>query len=187
LWFRAVWADEIWRQGRASRFVTSGGAVYNPYVEAVSLKRALMALGVPPNRILTETQARHTDENVGYSLALFGDSPPKSLGVASHALQAQIACRLARSWGTPCTAFPAPEEWLNGRIADRPPRIRVDPVKAADWREHREGEHDRSRDRREGFMPRARVYLAYLTWGRLFGRRPPTPPQPEPTSSSESP
>jgi len=181
LWFRATWAHEIWKQGLARRIVTSGGAVYNPYVEAISLKRALVALGIPADQIYTETQARHTDENVAYALALFPDAPPESFGVASHGFHARIACRLARAWGTACTVYPAPEAWVEARVADRPPRIRIQRVRAPDWESHDEHEHGRRIEQRKGLFGHGRVYLAYLTWGRIFGRNAPVAPGPEPT------
>ena len=181
LWFRATWAYEIWQQGGARRIVTSGGAVYNPYVEALSLKRALVALGIPADRIYTETQARHTDENISYALAMFADAPPESFGVASHGGHARIACRLSRSWGTPCTVFPAPRGWVEARMASRPPRIRIERVGLPEWASHSEDDHHRHKEKRRGRFGHARVYLAYLTWGRIFGREAPLPPGPEPT------
>jgi hypothetical protein len=161
--------------------VTSGGAVYNPYVEALSLKRALVALGIPADLIYTETQARHTDENVAYALAMFKDAPPASFGVASHGGHARVACRLSRAWGTPCTVFPAPRAWVDARMASRPPRIRIERVRMPSWATHTEGEHERRHEKRQGLFGHGRVYLAYLTWGRIFGRQAPVPPAPEPS------
>lgn len=56
--------------GLGDRFITSGSAVANPYVEAETLRDLLIARGVPAEHILTEPKARHTDENLYYSTDL---------------------------------------------------------------------------------------------------------------------
>src|SRR5438128_443276 len=67
---RAAWAATLWERGQAARFITSGGAVHSPYVEAEALAEAMTALGVPAERIWLERQALHTDENMYFSLLL---------------------------------------------------------------------------------------------------------------------
>src|SRR6478736_10236582 len=67
---RAVWAARLWERGWARNFITSGSAVYTPFVEAEALAAALVALGVPPDRIWLEPNALHTDENMVYSLQI---------------------------------------------------------------------------------------------------------------------
>jgi hypothetical protein len=56
--------------GYGDRFITTGGAVHNAWVEADTLRDLLVARGVPADRIVTEPQARHTDENIYYSTRL---------------------------------------------------------------------------------------------------------------------
>ncbi len=63
---RARWAAELSHAGSVDNFVTSGAAVYTPHVEAEALALAMVHLGVPADRIVLETQARHTDENAAY-------------------------------------------------------------------------------------------------------------------------
>lgn len=53
--------------GLATRFITSGAAAHNQYVEADTLRDLLVARGVPQGAIWTDTQAMHTDENVYFS------------------------------------------------------------------------------------------------------------------------
>lgn len=53
--------------GYGDRFITTGGAVHNAWVEADTLRDLLVERGVPADRIFTEPKAEHTDENVYYS------------------------------------------------------------------------------------------------------------------------
>ena len=184
IWYRAIWAAEIYRQGWANHLVASGGAVYSPYIEATALKTALIARGVPQDAITVETQARHTDENIAYSLALFKMHPPTTFGVASHSQHARLACRLARSWGTKCQIFAAPEDWVQAEIGKKPPPIQFEAIPDKHWVQHEEDEHDLRRDRRKGPWANRRVYFRYLLWGRLLGWGPPAVPGPEPTAQS---
>ena len=186
LWYRAIWAAEIYHQGLADHIVTSGGAVYSPYIEATALKSALMARGVPEEAVTVETQARHTDENISYSLALFQNASPMTFGIASHAQHARLACRLARSWGTKCQIFAAPDEWVQAEIGRKPPAMQFEPFSDEQWVPHDEREHVLRRDRRTGPWANRRVYFRYLTWGRLFNWGPPAVPSPETTHPPES-
>ena len=185
LWYRAIWGAEIYRQGLATHIVASGGAVYSPYVEATALKAALMARGVPEHAVTVETQARHTDENIAYSLALFVNDPPITFGVASHSQHARLACRLTRSWGTKCQVFAAPDAWVEEQIGPKPPAMQFEPVTNEQWVQQNETEHALRKDRRMGPWASARVYFRYLTWGRILGWDPPAAPGPEPTTEVE--
>jgi hypothetical protein len=53
--------------GYGKRFITTGGAVHNQYVEADTLKALLVARGVAEKDVLTDTKAEHTDENIYYA------------------------------------------------------------------------------------------------------------------------
>ncbi len=67
---RADIAVAFMEAGYGDHFITTGGAVHNEWVEADTLRDLLVARGVPPESIVTETQARHTDENIYYSTLL---------------------------------------------------------------------------------------------------------------------
>ena len=67
---RADIAVALMQAGFGDRFITTGGAVHNAYVEADTLKALLVARGVPSAHITTETKASHTDENIYYSTLL---------------------------------------------------------------------------------------------------------------------
>ncbi len=53
--------------GWGGRFITTGGAVHNAYVEAETLRQLLLAKGVADGDIFVEPLAQHTDENVYFS------------------------------------------------------------------------------------------------------------------------
>ena len=53
--------------GYGDRFIVSGGAVHNQWVEAEGLRALLLSRGVANERIWLEPQAEHTDENLYYS------------------------------------------------------------------------------------------------------------------------
>jgi hypothetical protein len=64
---RADLATQWMKAGLGSRFITSGGAAHNQYVEAVTLRDLLVARGVPSSSIWMDTQALHTDQNIYFS------------------------------------------------------------------------------------------------------------------------
>jgi hypothetical protein len=64
---RADIAVAFMQAGLGSRFITSGGAVHNAYVEADTLRQLLIDRGVAADQIWTDTHAQHTDENIYYS------------------------------------------------------------------------------------------------------------------------
>jgi len=73
----------LMQAGLGDRFITSGAAVHNSYVEAATLRDLLIARGVPAAQITTELQARHTDENIYYSTQLMAAQAWRSALVVS--------------------------------------------------------------------------------------------------------
>lgn len=67
---RADAAVLLSREGYADRFIVSGGAAHNKYVEADALAKLLMDRGVPTDHILKDVLAEHTDENLYYSAGI---------------------------------------------------------------------------------------------------------------------
>jgi hypothetical protein len=53
--------------GWGGRFITSGAAVHNAYVEAETLRQLLLSEGIADQDIFVEPLAQHTDENIYYS------------------------------------------------------------------------------------------------------------------------
>lgn len=61
---RLTYAAQLYKEGRASKVLVSGGRVGSEYAEADTMSAFLMMLGVPENAILRETESRNTEENV---------------------------------------------------------------------------------------------------------------------------
>jgi len=118
-WFRAMWATMLYENGVSSYFVTAGGAAYTPHLEAISIKAAMVVLGVPEEIIYTETQSLHTDENVAFSLVMMDELSLSSFGIASQGFHARMGCRLARSWGRQCVVLVAPEKQVHTALGQR--------------------------------------------------------------------
>ncbi|MBW2257017.1 MAG: YdcF family protein [Deltaproteobacteria bacterium] len=53
--------------GYGDRFIPTGGAVANAYVEAYALRDLLVGAGIPEDHVFPEPLAAHTDENIYYS------------------------------------------------------------------------------------------------------------------------
>jgi hypothetical protein len=63
---RVALALGLQAEGLGHRFITSGAAVANEYVEADTLAGLLLDAGVPAADIFTDPLAEHTDENLFY-------------------------------------------------------------------------------------------------------------------------
>ena len=102
---RVIWGALLWQDQAVDLFLTSGNAVYSPYVEAELMAAGLEALGVPADRIFLEPQALHTDENIHNSL-LVANAQGWELVVATDGIQARGGCAIARAFDTACTVMP---------------------------------------------------------------------------------
>lgn len=60
-------------EGLGRRFVTTGGAVANDYVEADALKQLLVDAGVDEADVYTDPLAEHTDENLYYGSVILAE------------------------------------------------------------------------------------------------------------------
>lgn len=171
-WRRVIWAHHLYETGRVDRFIVSGGAVRTPHVEAEGLLQGMVALGVPAERILTETQALHTDENLGYSWAIARDQGWDVVAVASDASHVETACKLLGKWDMECLGFPADYDLVHAVRMETPvPQVSVHPVPGwVDWR---------GQERAAG-VRRPNSLWVYATAGP---RGMPEPPAPEPSLS----
>ena len=174
---RARAAAELWGAGAPSHFITSGGAVHSPFVEADAIAAAMGAVGVPGERIHLEPNALHTDENMYYSLQIARQRGWSRLGVVSSLGHAAWGCHLLEDWGIrACKAFgldvaevTALHEAL-GRPLDR---LRTPVV--APWVPLAERERRRAERFGRGRPPSALLY-PYVAWLRLTGEGPWVPP-----------
>ncbi|MFT3770122.1 MAG: ATP-binding protein [Minicystis sp.] len=64
---RADIAVSLRDAGFGDRFITTGGAVHNAWVEADTLRDLLIERGVAASDVFTDSKAEHTDENIYYA------------------------------------------------------------------------------------------------------------------------
>lgn len=182
-WRRALWAAEVWQEGGLDYVIASGAAVHNRWVESKTTRAVLIELGVPADRILTETQALHTDENIAYSLPIADAIGAHRLVGLSERGQAVGICKMAVMWGWGCTPAPMEMERIRDRLAEAPPPITTEPVPAAEWQHWTDRE--RAIRQARGEPPRLRSparYLSLFMTGAFGGTaKRPDPPEPEPT------
>ncbi len=174
---RATWAAMLHDAGQVDGFITSGADVYTPYVEAEALGDALVALGVPADRIWLEPYALHTDENV-YNAMLVARSQGWRLAVASDRMQARGGCKMLRAWGEPCEALPMPYGDVYAQMEAR--QAVLDAVRPAVVADHRSlTEQEAEREALSGRSRPGSLWL-YSTAGirRALGRQwvPTVPP-----------
>lgn len=189
-WRRALWAAELVGAGRADTVIVSGSAVHNRFGEAEGLAAALVALGVPAQRVVTETQALHTDENIAYSLHLASALGCSSVMVAGEGgFQTNGICSMARRWGWPCIVAPPPRRSIHARLEAGVPVVQVAGEDAATWRSGRDREVAWARAEGRPARPRSPFkYLGMAVLGESGAAVPiPRPPVPEPSLAADAP
>jgi hypothetical protein len=72
------------RAGLGDRFIVTGGAVANAFVEAETLRSLLVGRGIDETRIVLEPKAEHTDENLYFSSRLMQERGWKTALVVSE-------------------------------------------------------------------------------------------------------
>ena len=181
---RAMWAAIQWERGYAQHFITSGAAVYSPYIEAEAIAAAMTSLGVPAERIYLEPNALHTDENIYNALQIARQKGWARLAVASDRGQAVGACQMLEDWHPQCGAFSMDEALVAQRLRAVPEllKVRVAKVAAASFVPLKQREVERAH--RLGRKPRPPSFLLYtlMLLRKGFGRPPWQPFAPaEPT------
>jgi uncharacterized SAM-binding protein YcdF (DUF218 family) len=178
---RALWAATIWERGWARAFITSGAAVHSPYVEAEALAAAMVALGVPADRIWIEPDALHTDENMYDSLRIAQAIGARTIAVASSRGHAGFGCAMMEAFGQPCRSLPLDLAVVEARavrglsLLDAVRVRRVTP-----WAPPIALERAAARAARRSPRPPSFLLYPALAWMRLSGEpyRPPAPPTP---------
>lgn len=74
----------------------SGGAVYTPYTEAEIMALYAEAIGIPRDRIYTETKAEHSTENIYYSYKKATKMGFKRIALASDRFQTRLLRRFVK-------------------------------------------------------------------------------------------
>lgn len=171
----------MWRNGEVKDFIVSGGAVHSPFVEAIAIAQAMVVLGVPPERIVLEVNAFHTDENMYFSLQLARTLHAQRLAVASNEGHAAWGCQMLSDWGSEsCAALPLDiaaleafmPPYLEALRALRTPQVRA-------WLEMEPREDTRESHTGQGRPPSYLLYpmLAVLRANHALWR-PPAPRHP---------
>lgn len=180
-WRRAAWAAALYHRGEANAFITSGGRAHTPHAEAEALASAMVALGVPASRIVLETQALHTDQNVGYSFVIASELGFDAIHAVSDPGHAEAMCSMAHRWGVPCIPRPLQGAAVAEMLARDPLPLQIDGLPRAEWvRRHPEPR-----------MATSRAYTSvgyYVkTWLKgMFARSgPPVPQSREPSLTAE--
>jgi hypothetical protein len=171
---RTVWAHEMWARGRVRWFITSGAATYNRYAEADAIALGLVRLGVPACRIWLDDQARHTDENMYYSMLIAERLGLRDLSVASDGGQARGGCSFLASWTRDdCEALELDEDVvgtaLDGERGEALSKVRVPPVEGVDWLPVFEWEARREAGGGPARPGSLALYFFWAPLGRLFG------------------
>ncbi|PCJ85464.1 MAG: hypothetical protein COA57_07565 [Flavobacteriales bacterium] len=84
---RLYWSHYLYSREITENIIYSGGAVYSPYVESEIMKLYAVELGIPEDRIFTETQAEYSVENLYYSLLLAKEKGFSCIAIATDAAQ----------------------------------------------------------------------------------------------------
>jgi len=113
---RAGQAALLWQGAWTRNFIVSGSDVHTPYVEAEAIAQAMTTLGVPPERIVLERDALHSDENVYYSALLATRLGFQRLAIASNGAIASWLCGLLVEEGRSCAALPMDLGALNAYL-----------------------------------------------------------------------
>ncbi|HJF64888.1 MAG TPA: YdcF family protein [Slackia equolifaciens] len=87
------------QENPTTRCIVTGAQGYNePCTEAEGMRDYLVAVGIDESRIILEPQARNTQQNISYSLALM-DSPDCSVGIVTNNFHVFRGTALAKSQG----------------------------------------------------------------------------------------
>jgi len=94
---RVYWSKYLYDQGIAKNIIYTGSAVYSPYYEAEIMALYGEALGIPSERIFTETKAEHSTENVYYSFKKAKEMGFIKIALATDPFQAKMLKRFIKN------------------------------------------------------------------------------------------
>lgn len=117
-------AADLWRSGRVRGFIVSGDNRTHHYNEPDDMRAALVAMGVPAERIVCDYAGLCTYDSVARAKLIFG---AQSLIIISQASHTQRAVAIAQHLNIPATGLNAPlvpvnrptflKQWLRERAA----------------------------------------------------------------------
>jgi uncharacterized SAM-binding protein YcdF (DUF218 family) len=120
---RVAAAIALWRAGAAHWVVATGGVTGGAHrAEADAIAEALVAGGVPEERVIVERESRTTAENVARSAALLAACGARSAWLVTQPFHARRAVALARRAGIDARGW-----WIRDSLQYR------DRVRAVRW------------------------------------------------------
>jgi uncharacterized SAM-binding protein YcdF (DUF218 family) len=118
---RLIWAKYLYDKGVTRYIVTSGSAVYTPYVEARIMAEYLVAMGVPREHILLEERAEHSTENLWYGYQLARRNGLDTVALCTDPFQTRMLYHFARrKTGRKIRFLPVIFDTLRGLPHDTP-------------------------------------------------------------------
>lgn len=113
---RIYWSYYLYSKGIAKNVIYSGSAVYTPYVEAIIMSMYAKELGVPEERIILETKAEHSIENVYYSYKIARKMGFKKIALATDPFQSRLMKRPSKRLKVDIDFIPFSFEFLDSVI-----------------------------------------------------------------------
>ena len=96
---RVHWAKHLYQEGITKNIMFSGSAVYSPYLESEIMKKYAIALGIPEEHIFTESNARHSTENLYFSYTRAKELGFTKIALASDPFQTNNLRWFKKRWG----------------------------------------------------------------------------------------
>ena len=93
---RVYWSKFLFDKGIARNVMYSGSSVYTPYYEAEIMAMYAQSIGIPKERIYTETKAEHSTENIFYSYRKAKLLGFNTIALASDPFQTKLLRRFTR-------------------------------------------------------------------------------------------
>lgn len=93
---RILWSEFLIKKGYVTHVIYSGSAVYTPWVEGSSMALYAKALGIDSNRILIDTMAEHSTENLYYGYLLAKQKGYRTVAVATDPFQCFLLHKFAK-------------------------------------------------------------------------------------------
>ncbi len=119
---RVYWSHYLYENGYAHNVIYSGSAVYTPYIESKIMKEYGIALGIPADKIITESLAKHSTENLYYSYQLAKKQGFNKIAVATDPFQNALLVRFAKKNNMDVDFLPIMFDTL-GKIEKTDPKI----------------------------------------------------------------
>ena len=85
--FRLLWALHLYDNKLAKNFIFSGGSVHTPYNEGTIMALYAVKMGIPKENIFIEPRAKHSSENVYYSLKVAEELKFERIAIATDPVQ----------------------------------------------------------------------------------------------------